>query len=196
MSRNECCVCGSVGAAVEFPACNDKSRQQVTGVSRYHVESSPGRRCEMTVISSTEDIRDVGNTGIPNASISVESRGRTTLLTVAGEVDASNAEFLEMVLRGFTGRSGAVVVDLSGSSLFGARPLRALSDCDHRCRRDGVPFVVVTSPMQQTLLRRVDGSAGIRTATSVAVAVELSEHEMSMGTGSSFSRVDPEKLRC
>jgi anti-anti-sigma regulatory factor len=150
----------------------------------------------MTVISRTEDMRDVGSSGIPNASISVESRGRTTLLTVAGEVDASNAEFFEMEIRGFTGRSGAMVVDLSGSNLFGARPLRALSDCDRRCRRDGVPFVVVTSPLQQALLRRVDGSAGIRTATSVAVALELSEHEMSMGTGSSFSRVDPEKLRC
>jgi anti-anti-sigma regulatory factor len=144
----------------------------------------------MTVISSTEDFWGVGSTGIPNASISVESRGRTTLLTVAGEVDASNAEFLEMVLRGFTGRSGAVVVDLSGSNLFGARPLRALSDCDRRCRRDGVPLVVVTSPIQQTLLRRVEGSADIRTATSVAVALELSEHE------TSFARGDPEKLRC
>jgi anti-anti-sigma regulatory factor len=189
-------MCGSVGDAVEFPACNDNSRQQVTGVSRMRVEASPGRRCEMTVISSAEDLPDVGRTDIPNASISVESRGRTTLLTVAGEVDASNTEFLEIVLSGFTGRSGAVVVDLTGSTLFGARPLRALSDCDRRCRRDGVPFVVATSPAQQTLLRRVDGSGSIRTATSVAVALELSEHELSTGTGWSFSRVDPQKLRC
>jgi anti-anti-sigma regulatory factor len=150
----------------------------------------------MTVISSTEHLPDVGCADIWNASISTEKRGRTTLITVAGEVDAFNAAFMAMVLNGFTGRSEAVVVDLSESSLFGARPWRTLSDCDRRCRRDGVPFIVVTSPMQQTVLRRHDSRGSLRTATCVAVAVELSEHEISTETTPSLVRADPEKLRC
>ena len=149
----------------------------------------------MTVIS-TEDFLDVGRTDVSDASISVKTQGQTTLLTVTGVIDGSNSDFMNTVLRGFTGRSASVVVDVSGSGLFGAQSLRALMDSDRRCRRDGVPFVVVASSAQQSLIRRLDPSGGIRTASSVARAVELGEHRIAARSIASSPRVDPAKLRC
>jgi anti-anti-sigma regulatory factor len=150
----------------------------------------------LTVISNTQDLSQLGCADIAQASISVETRGQTTLLTLAGEVDASNADFMATVLHGFINRSRSVVVDLSGSSLFGARPVGVLWDCHRRCRRDGVPFVSVTSPAQRALMRRVDSRCKMRTASSVAVAVETTDHEISPRSGAPFPLVDPEKLRC
>jgi anti-anti-sigma regulatory factor len=149
----------------------------------------------LTVIRTAEDVLDVGGrTENSNASISVESRGHTTVLTVTGDVDATKSGFMATVLRGFTARSGRIVVDVSGSDLYGGAPLRALADCDRRARHAGAAFVVVTSPMQQALLRRVDSSGTLRTATSVNAAVKLSQRDISPRREA--DRVDPQKLRC
>jgi len=150
----------------------------------------------LTVISSTEDVSTSGSADVCDTSISVESRGHTTLLTITGQVDASSSGFMDTVVRGFTARSGSIVVDVSGSELYGARPLRVLADCDRRSRRAGAGFVTVTSPLQQTLLRRIDRSGTLRTVTSVAAAVQLSHQDDPPRDNAPVQLVDPHKLRC
>ena len=102
------------------------------------------------------------------ARVLVQSLGVSGVITVTGDIDSSNADCVAGVLNNFSAGKDPVTVDVSGVDLIGAQGIRALLDFDDRCRRAGVEWVLVTSPMVHSLLQRIDGVGAPRALPRVA----------------------------
>ena len=150
----------------------------------------------MTVIDNVFDHLDFGQriTGRA-ASISAGTCGETTVISVSGEIDASNADFTATVLNGFATWNGEVVLDLSSLDFIGTQGLRVLIEFSESCRRSNTAVAVVPCRTLQRLLQVIDIGRHLPVAESVRSAVRSVEREVTVGP-QTFTRVDPEKLRC
>lgn len=129
------------------------------------------------------------------ASVSVETRGPTTVITVSGEIDASNADFMATVLNGFATGKGPVVVDLSGIDFVGTQGLRVLLGFDDQCRRGGVAWALVPCRIMRRLLQVFSVERQLPLADSVDDAVDPFERSVT-SDDHRLPRVTPDKLRC
>lgn len=130
------------------------------------------------------------------ASVSLHSRGQATVITVTGEIDASNAEFLTTVLRGFAGQKGLLVVDLTDLDFFGAQGLRLLSDFDEQCRQAGSAWALVPCRILRRMMEVIDIGRRLPVSDSADDAVKSLERTARSSERSALPCVAKEKLRC
>ena len=107
-----------------------------------------------------------------NASRAAPTRCAVTVLSVSGDIDASNVDHLHRNLRRCLGTRRPLIVDLSGINFLGVQGIRALCDFDDERRRRGGGWVLVTCPMLYRLLNKVLGGQRLRIAGSVSEALQ------------------------
>ena len=107
-----------------------------------------------------------------NASGAAPTRCAVTVLSVSGDIDASNVDHLHRNLRRCLGTRRPLIVDLSGINFLGVQGIRALCDFDDERRRRGGGWVLVTCPMLYRLLNKVLGGQRLRIAGSVSEALQ------------------------
>ncbi|GFG50289.1 hypothetical protein CQY20_26895 [Mycolicibacterium agri] len=134
--------------------------------------------------------------GWRTASISVETRGSTTLISASGEVDASNADFLATVLTGFTQRRTPVVLNLADLEFVGTQGLRVLLHFDDECQRGGVPWTLVPCGTMRELFGVFRLFDQLPIVDSVTAAVDSFECTGIPHEGKNRARVTRDKLRC
>lgn len=151
----------------------------------------------MTVIDNVLEQLDFGAPLNGSAlSVSAESVGETTVISVGGEIDASNADFTATVLNGFATCNGKVVVDLSSVDFIGTQGLRLLIEFDDQCRRSNTAVVVVPCRMLRRLLEVVGMGRHLSIAESVTDALRAVDRDSVAPGSNAFTRVAAEKLRC
>ncbi len=151
----------------------------------------------MTVIDNVFDHLDFGRPISGHAaSISADTWGETTVISVSGEIDASNAEFTATVLNGFACWNGKVVLDLSRLDFIGTQGLRVLVEFYESCQRSNTVTVMVPCRMLLRLLQVIDIGRHLPVAESVNSALRSVERDAIAVGPQKFSLVDPEKLRC
>ena len=151
----------------------------------------------MTVIDNVLERLDFGECLNGNAaSVSATSIGQTTIISVKGEIDVSNADFTATVLNGFATWNGKVVADLSELDFIGTHGLRLLVEFHDRCRRSNTVMAVVPGRMLRRLLQVIDIGRHIPVADSVHDAVQYVQESVAPADRQTFTRVAPEKLRC
>ena len=118
------------------------------------------------------------------------------MITVTGVIDASNADFLITVLRGFAAQKGSLVLDLSDLEFFGAQGLRVLSDFDQQCRRAGGVWALVPPGMLRRMMQVIDIGQRLPITNSADDAVKSLERPSTSSERSALPCVAKEKLRC
>src|SRR6476469_4519909 len=127
----------------------------------------------MTVIDNVLDQLEFGDRFNGHAvSISAHPVGPTTVITVTGAIDASNAEFAASVLDGFAKRNGKVAVDLSSVDFIGTPGLRVLIEFHDRCRRRNTAVAIVPCHMLRRLIDVLDTGSHLPIEESVSDAVQ------------------------
>jgi anti-anti-sigma factor len=151
----------------------------------------------MTVTTDVpEQLQSTGFVDRRTASVSLHSRGQATVITVTGEIDASNADFLITVLSGFAAQEGSLVLDLSDLEFFGAQGLRVLSDFDQQCRRAGSGWALVPPRMLRRMMQVIDIGQRLPVSNSADDAVKALERPSTSSALSALPCVAKEKLRC
>lgn len=151
----------------------------------------------MTVTSDvSEQLQSTGFIHRRTASVSLHSRGHATVIAVTGEIDASNADFLITVLRGFAAQKASLVLDLSDLVFFGAQGLRVLSDFDEQCRRAGIVWALVPPEMLRRMMQVIDIGQRLPVSNSADDAVKSLERPSTSSERSALPCVAKEKLRC
>jgi anti-anti-sigma factor len=93
------------------------------------------------------------------------------VVTVRGELDASNAqELVDYALR-HTDRTERLALDLSEVEFFGTAGFSALHTLNVRCAGAGVEWVLVPSPAVSRLLRICDPDSALPMATKLPAAL-------------------------
>ncbi|MGZ6778421.1 MAG: STAS domain-containing protein [Mycobacterium sp.] len=151
----------------------------------------------MTVIDNVLEQLDFGERFNGHAvSISAHPIGATTVITVNGEIDASNADFTASVLHGFATLNGKVAVDLSNVDFIGTQGLRLLIEFHDTCRHRNTAAAIVPCQMLRRLMNVIEIGSHLPVAESVSDAVQSVEGHLPTTDRPAFTRVDPEKLRC
>lgn len=130
------------------------------------------------------------------AAVSVESFGPTAVISVRGEIDASNAEFVGDVLDGFTTRKGRMVVDAGRLDFIGAQGLRLMIDLDLKCQQRDVVWALVPGRLLRRLLQVADAEQALPVAESVEDARSMLESVEASSGDRMLQRVAREKVRC
>lgn len=107
------------------------------------------------------------------ASRPAPTRCAVTVLSVSGEIDASNVDHLHRNLRRCVGTRRPLIVDLSSINFLGVQGLQALCDFDDERRHSGAGWVLVTCPVLHRLLNKVLNGHRMRIAGSVTEALQL-----------------------
>jgi anti-anti-sigma factor len=76
----------------------------------------------------------------------VQTRKQAVVLTVSGELDASNADRFDNSVRGLVCNGEPFVIDLDEVTFIGVQCFQALLRLDAACRAGGTPWALVTSP--------------------------------------------------
>jgi anti-anti-sigma factor len=104
-------------------------------------------------------------------------RPSTAVMTVHGDLDASNAnEFADYALR-HSEHSDRLVLDLSGVDFFGTAGFSALHTVNVRCAGANVDWALVPSSGVSRLLRICDPDSALPMASTLQAALSLVEGE-------------------
>jgi len=102
----------------------------------------------------------------------IQARRPAIVLTVSGEIDASNTDRFSESAHRLIAVGDPIVVDLSGVDFFGVQAFRALFSLDDDCRKAGVPWALVAGRGVRTLLRIGDCEGVLPVVSSVADALQ------------------------
>jgi anti-anti-sigma factor len=75
------------------------------------------------------------------------------VLSVTGELDASNADRFDQSLRQVMSAGGRFIVDISDVNFLGVQCIRTFLDVDASCRNERRPWALVIDPALRPLLR-------------------------------------------
>ena len=89
-----------------------------------------------------------------------------TVVTVTGDIDATNIDRLYDYTRRFVRETPGLVLNLSGVDFLCARGISVLNTLDNDCRTAGTHWAVVGSPFVRRLLHIGDPSDALPTASS------------------------------
>jgi anti-anti-sigma factor len=106
------------------------------------------------------------------ASVAVARAPESLVVSVAGEIDASNAGRLADYVERHAAIAGSLVVDTSGVDFFGAPALAALHRVDHCCEAGDVDWRLVAGPAVKRALRAC-GTTDLPLADDVTSALRL-----------------------
>ena len=98
--------------------------------------------------------------------------GGTTVVSIAGELDASNIDHLTVCARPFLASGRSLVLDLSELDFLGAQGIHSLFAIADECRRGRIKWALVPSHPVSRLLRVCDEQARLPSATSIDEALE------------------------
>jgi len=101
----------------------------------------------------------------------VHARGQAIVLTVIGEIDASNTERFTDSIRRLTTAGGPLVLDLSGLGFLGVQGFQGLFGLNEACRRVNLPWAIVGGPAVRTLVRIGDRDHALPMVGTVAEAL-------------------------
>lgn len=90
------------------------------------------------------------------AEVAAQSRHLATLLTISGDVDATNVESLYERTGCFVLPDTGIVLDLSGVTSFAIDGVRLIARIDEACRRAGIDWALVASRAVADRLARTD----------------------------------------
>jgi anti-anti-sigma regulatory factor len=96
----------------------------------------------------------------------VQSSRQATVLTVVGELDASNADRFERCVRDVMAHGAPFVIDLAGVTFIGLQSLRTLVKIDHAYR-----WAVVIDPAMAPVFKLIDGDAELPLCDSLDQAL-------------------------
>jgi anti-anti-sigma factor len=150
----------------------------------------------MTTDSVLEQPPARANVDCRGISVSVESRGPTTVIAVSGDIDASTSDFMATVLRGFATRNDRFVVDMRSVDFVGTQAVRVLVDFGSQCRRDGAAWSLVPSQTLLRLLAVIDVGRHLPVSESVDDAVALLQWGVISPELPKLPLVARHKLRC
>jgi anti-anti-sigma factor len=93
-------------------------------------------------------------------------RDQATIVTINGEIDATNVDRFSDYIHRFVERATGLILDLSGVDFLCARGLSVLVALDDDCRITGTRWVIVASPNIRRLLHICDPNDGLPTVVS------------------------------
>jgi anti-anti-sigma factor len=95
------------------------------------------------------------------------------LVSIAGEIDASNADILDVAALTEPIQPGVgLVLDMTKVDFLGVQGLRNLFDLADECKRRGVPWALAASHAVHRMLRVGDPQSRLPAARSVAQALQ------------------------
>ncbi|BBX35423.1 STAS domain-containing protein [Mycolicibacterium mageritense DSM 44476 = CIP 104973] len=102
---------------------------------------------------------------------------KTAVVSVHGELDASNApEFADYAL-GYVARSQKLVLDLNAVEFFGATCFATLHTLNVQCAGEGIYWALTPSKAVSRVLRICDPDGALPTSPSVAAALAMLQTE-------------------
>ncbi len=122
---------------------------------------SDSEAVHVTVVRNVSRLREGPPAGIgyaidcAGARLSVHARSLATVLTVEGEIDASNSDRLADAVNHFSALETPLVVDISGLLFIGVTGFRALIAFDEERDRSGLLWALVTGDALRPFLRVV-----------------------------------------
>ncbi|MGV0626305.1 STAS domain-containing protein [Mycolicibacter minnesotensis] len=127
---------------------------------------------EITTRSAARMARQ-GNSVIEceGAQLRAHLRHLATVVTIRGQVDATNVDQLAEHARRFVLTQESLVLDLSGVTGFAAAGIWLLCVLDEECRAAGVDWTLIEGPVVSQLLADFDQDAMFPTAGSVDLAL-------------------------
>jgi anti-anti-sigma factor len=96
-----------------------------------------------------------------------------TVVSVTGELDASNIDHLTDYVRPCLTRGSSLVLDLSQLDFLGAQGIQSLFGIADECERNGTEWALVPSHPVSRLLRICDKQARVPSVRSIDQALEL-----------------------
>jgi anti-anti-sigma factor len=138
----------------------------------------------MTVVHSlaTADgdlpCRDEGPPTIERDGVDVRAQSRhlATVLTISGDVDASNAARVSAYATALVPAGNALLLDLSGVAFFAAQSISVLIAVDDACHSAELPWALVTSHAVDRVLGISRDDDIFPTASSVPDAMQYFVH--------------------
>jgi anti-anti-sigma factor len=102
----------------------------------------------------------------------VQSSRQATVLTVLGELDASNADRFARCVYDVMAQSMPFVIDLSSVTFIGVQSLRTLAEVDHACRDGGSRWALVIEPGMSLVFKIIDGDGRLPLCDSLGEALD------------------------
>jgi anti-anti-sigma factor len=106
------------------------------------------------------------------ARLRVYARSTATVVTLDGEIDASNAEWVSANIRGLVALGDALVLDMSGVEFLSLHGLRAVFALDADCSQAGVTWMLVASDPVRRMVRIGDRDCALPQVGSVVSALQ------------------------
>jgi anti-anti-sigma factor len=100
-----------------------------------------------------------------------------TVITIAGEIYASNVDDVSRHVRVSVPHFGALIVDLSSIEFIGVEGVRVLFSLNSDCARTNIPWVLVTNHSVLRLLRVGDPDGLLPTVASLTEALRYVRRE-------------------
>ncbi len=117
------------------------------------------------------------------AGLCVHARSLATVLTVDGEIDATNSDRIAANIRRFVVLRSPLVIDLAKLDFLAVEGFRALLAVERHCRQAGVPMSVVAGTALRAYLRLPEG-ATLPVASSVSEALhQIAAHAGPVAAG-------------
>ncbi len=95
-----------------------------------------------------------------------------TVLTIGGEIDASNADQVREHAHRYASAAPALVVDMASVEFFGVIGLRNLMVLGQKCQNAGVEWALIASGSVSRLLRVAEVDRALPVAESVSAALQ------------------------
>ncbi|MDT5095249.1 MAG: hypothetical protein QOH60_4612 [Mycobacterium sp.] len=107
------------------------------------------------------------------ARVSADTDTDLTVITIMGEIDASNVDDVSRHTRGLVPEGGALIVDLTATDFIAIDGLRMLFALCSQCARTDTKWTLVTTGAVSRLLRLADPDKLLPAVGSATEALQL-----------------------
>jgi anti-anti-sigma factor len=108
--------------------------------------------------------------------VRAQSRHLATVLTISGDVDASNTDRVSTYATALVPVGSALLLDMSGVAFFAAQSISVLIAVDDACHSAELPWALVTSHAVDRVLRISQDDDILPVASSVPDAIQYFVH--------------------
>lgn len=121
---------------------------------------------------TTEDLHGTSVIGCGRALLTAQVYSWLTVMTISGEIDATNADQLTHHVVGLVPDGGAVIVDMADTDFIGVEGLRTLFAMNVECVRTDTRWAVIGSHAVRRLLRVADQERRVPAVRSATEALQ------------------------
>jgi anti-anti-sigma factor len=122
----------------------------------------------------------------------VQARGQAIVVTVTGEIDASNAGRFANTIRYLTTAGRPLALDLSALDFLGVQGFRGLFRLNEACHRINLRWAIVDGPAVRILTRIADRDHALPMVDTVAEALQ----QLAADTGGVVATCTPKTAIC